>query len=211
LDDGESWEGEMRFPSLEASARTKLTEEVMISTTIPVAPVMMISVETTSGFEPGDRIMIGQEAAVVQNIGDHAMELKEGLRKHYPLGTEVIEVQKVEFRLFKAYELSDSGETSLGLWVGKERLVASVWYQGEGKASYRIDVRISGGQNEDPVVKSVSGLPNQAAGDTWTSKVDYPFSEMNEIQFSLYRDDELLYRTSESEPYPSVYFWIVVT
>jgi uncharacterized membrane protein len=211
LDDGESWEGEIRFAPIASSARTELTEEVTIPTATPVAEVKTVKVETTSGLDPGDHIMIGEEAAVVQAIEYRTIVFEDGLRKNHALGTEVIEVQKAEFRLYKNLESSDNGETSLGLWVGKDRLVAAVRYQGENTASYRIDVRISGGQNENPVVRSVSGPPNQAAGDTWTSQTDYPFSEMNEIQFSLYRDEGLLHRTSESEPYPSVHLWIVVT
>ena len=211
LDQGKSWEGELGFTPTEVSARTKLTEEVTIPTSTPVAEVKTVKVETTNGLEPGDHIMIGQEAAVVQAIEDHTIILEEGLRKYHTLGTEVIEVQKAEFRLFKNRELSDNGETSLGLWVGKDRLVASVLNQGGSTASYQVEVRISGGQNEEPVARSLSGPPNQATGDAWTPEIDYPFSEMNEIQFSLYRDEELLYRTSESEPYPSVYLWIVVT
>jgi uncharacterized membrane protein len=211
LDQRKSWEGELGFTPTEVSARTKLTEEVTIPTSTPVAEVKTVKVETTSGLEAGDHVMIGQEAAVVQATEDHTIIFEEGLRKYHTLGTEVIEVQRAEFRLFKNCELSGNGETSLGLWVGKDRLVATVRHQGGNKASYRIDVRISGGQNENPVVKSVSGPPSQATGDAWTSEIDYPFSEMNEIQVSLYRDEGLLYRTSESDPYPSVYLWIVVT
>jgi uncharacterized membrane protein len=211
LEDGETWEGEIRLVPIESSARTKLTEEVMIPTSTPAGQVYTVKVETTSGLEPGDHIMIGEEAAVVEAIEDRTVVLEGGLKKYHTSGTEVIEEQKAEFRLFKNRELSDNGDTSLGLWVGKDCLVATVRYQGANKASYRVDVRISGGQNDDPVGESAIGPPNQAAGDTWASEIDYPFSEMNEIQFLLYRDEGLLYQTSESEPYPSVYLWIVVT
>jgi hypothetical protein len=155
--------------------------------------------------------MVGQEAAVVQEIADHAVVLQDGLRKDHPQDAEVIEIQKVDFRLYKTRELSDNDETSLSIWLGKEHLVASVLYRGGSETNYEVEVRIDGGQNEEPLLRSVKGPPDQDTGDVWTPEIDYPFSEMNEIEFSLYRDGELLYRTSESEPYPSLYVWIVVT
>jgi uncharacterized membrane protein len=211
LDQGESWKGEVGFVPTEVSARTKLTEEVMITSSTPEAEVKTVKVESTNNLDPGDHIMVGQEAAVVQGIADHVVGLEEGLRKDHPQDTEVIEIQKVEFRLYKTRELSDNGETSLSLWLGKEHLVAGVLYQGGSKASYEVAVRIDGGQNKEPLVRSLKGPPDQAIGDAWTTEIDYPFSEMNEVEFSLYKDGELLYRKSESEPYPSLYVWIVMT
>lgn len=210
LDRGGAWEGQISFAPPAASGRTRLTEEVTILAGDAMGELMSVRVETTAGLVAGDHLMIGQEAAVAESIEGNTIITVDGLKQYHAPGTEVVEVQKAEFRLFKHAELSGD-ETSLALWVGKERLVATVQHLGAGKASYWIRVSISGGQGEAPVTRSVVGLADQATGDVWTSEIDYPFSEMNQIQIALFKDDGLLYETSESEPYPSLHVWMVVS
>lgn len=209
LGDGESWEGEVTLVAVEPSARTTLAEEVTKPAETDAPGVSRVQVEAAAGLGPGDHIMIGREAAVVQAIEGQSVVLKEGLRGSHPPGTAVVEAQKAEFRLFKDRALDDS-ETSLSLWLGKERLYAAVRSQGEGYGSYEVHARISRGEGGEPVLVSALGSP---APDThaWETQIDYPFSEMNEVWFSLYGDGRLLYETSETAPYPSVYLWIVVT
>ena len=210
VDRGGSWEGEVGFAPIEASGRTRLTEAVTVPAGEVAGEAGTIMVETTAGLESGDHLMIGQEAAVAESIEGNAINLAAGLKQYHAPGTEVVEVQKVEFRLFKNWGLGD-GETYLALWVGEERLAATVRYQGDGQASYWIHVRVSGNQGEEPVTRSVGGPPEQAAGDAWTAEIDYPFSEINEVRFALYEDDALLYETLESEPYPALHLWVVVS
>lgn len=209
-----TWESAVRLAPVEASVRTRLTEEVTASAAGMADDVAVgsryLRVVTTAGLESGDHLMVGPEAAVVQTVDGDTVILSEGLKQYHAAGSEVVEVQKAEFRLFKTQRISEGG-TSLALWVGKERLVATVRNVGEEQASYWVRVLISGGQGEAPVTRSVVGPASQAAGDVWTADIDYPFSELNEIQVELYQGDGLLYVTSESEPYPSLHLWMVVS
>jgi len=80
--------------------------------------------------------------------------------------------------------------------------------QGSAEAAYQIGVGIKESQGEEKRVESTVQLV--AIGDEWAQEFDYPFSENHVIEFSLYKDGELLYRGSESGSYPSLYMWIHV-
>ncbi len=206
LADGETWEGDVTLPAMEASARTTLAEEVVIAAGTGAA-AGTVKVESVDTISPGDHVMVGRESAVVQGIEGQSLVLEDGLRQSHPLGTAVVEAQKIEFRLYKERALDEDG-TTLALWVGKERLSAAVRSAGGGWATYEAHARISRDGGDSEVVSAV-GSPDQFTR-SWTSEMDYPFSEMNQVRFSLYGDGQLLYETSETDPYPSVYLWMVV-
>ncbi len=208
LDQGEVWEGEVVLPAGAASARTALTEAVTPPADDAGAAVGVLRVETAAGFEPGDHLLVGGEAGVVESVEEDAIVLAYGLRQEHPPGAEVAEVQKVELRLFKSPGLGDE-ETSLALWVGKEGLAATVYHLGAAPASYRIDVLVSVDGGE-PVAGSAAGPPAQVAGEAWAAEIGFPFSEMNDVRFALYRDDALLFEKLEPRPYPSLHRWVVV-
>jgi uncharacterized membrane protein len=209
LDHGETWEGQINFVPDETCARTELAQDVNIPYGPLPAEVKSIQVASTQNLDPGDHILIGQEAAQIQEVEDHTIMLNEGLKKYHPADTEVIEVQKVEFRLSKVRKLGDEDESSLSLWLGKEHLSASVSNQGHSEASYKIEVMIKGSQREETRVES-RGPVEVAVGDEWAQEISFPFSEIHEVELSLYKDGELLYRRSESGSYPSLYMWIHV-
>jgi uncharacterized membrane protein len=206
LDHGKTWEGQISFVPDETCARTELAQEVDIPYGPLLTEVKSIQVASTQNLDPGDHILIGQEAAQVQEVEDHTIMLTEGLKKYHPAGTEVIEVQKVEFRLYKVHELSDEDQSSLSLWLGKEYLSASVSNQGLSEASYRIEVMIKGSRREETRVEA-RGPVEVAVGDEWAQEIAFPFSEIHEVELSLYKDGELLCRRSESGSYPSLYMW----
>lgn len=214
LDHGGTWEGEIGFVPDEACARTLLAQEVNNAegpslaevNGVQVAGVNSIQLASTDHLEPGDHIWVGQEAAQVQEIAGRAIRLSEALKEYYPVGTEVIEVQKIEFRLHKIRKLGQDGGTSLSLWLGKDHLSASVLNQGSSEAGYAMEVRVDGNQTEQPTVESVGPII-VAGGEGWAHDILFPFSEVNEVAFSLYNDGELLYQSLESAGYPSVYLW----
>jgi hypothetical protein len=208
LGHGEKWEDEVSFFSNEACAQTELAQDVNIPVDQSPPEVKSVQVASVDHLQPGDEIWIGKEAAELQEVSDNTIVLKEGLKQYHAVGTAVTEVQKVEFRLLKIRDLGEEGETSLSLWVGKDHLSASVLNQGSGEASYQMGVRVEGAQGE---VKNVEAVVQPVAiGDKWAQEIDYPFSENYKIEFSLYKDGELLHRRSEAESYPSLYIWIHV-
>jgi uncharacterized membrane protein len=208
LGHGEKWEDEVSFFSNEACAQTELVQDVNIPVDQSPPEVKSVQVASVDHLQPGDEIWIGKEAAELQEVSDNTIVLKEGLKQYHAVGTAVTEVQKVEFRLLKIRDLGEEGETSLSLWVGKDHLSASVLNQGSGKASYQMGVRVEGAQGEVKNVEAV--VQSVAIGDKWAQEINYPFSENYKIEFSLYKDGELLHRRSESESYPSLYIWIHV-
>jgi len=209
LSHGEKWEGEVSFVPNEACAQTESVQDVNIPVDQSPAEVESVRVASVDHLQPGDEVWIGKEAAELQEVSYNAIVLREGLKQYHAVGTAVTEVQKVEFRLLKIRDLGEEGETALSLWVGKDHLSASALNQGGGKASYQMGVRIEGVQGEEKNVESV--VQPVAVGDKWAQEIDYPFSENYKIEFSLYKDGELLYRRSESESYPSLYMWIHVS
>lgn len=209
LGHGEKWEGEVSFVPNETCAQTELVQDVNIPVDQSPAEVESVQVASVDHLQPGDEVWIGKEAAELQEVSDNAIVLREGLKQYHAVGTAVTEVQKVEFRLLKIRDLGEEGETVLSLWVGKDHLSASALNQGGSKASYQMGVRIEGVQGEEKNVESV--IQPVAVGDKWAQDIDYPFSENYKIEFSLYKDGELLYRRSESESYPSLYMWIHVS
>jgi uncharacterized membrane protein len=214
LDHGGTWEGEVGFVPGESCARTLLVQDVNNAEGPSLAEVNggqvvgvnSIQVASTDLLEPGDHIWVGQEAAQIQEIGGRAVTLHEALKEYHPTGTEVIEVQKIEFRLHKIRKLGQDGGTSLSLWLGKDVLSAGVLNQGYSEAAYRIELRVNGNQTEDTRVESVGPII-VASGEGWAHDVLFPFSEINEVELSLYNDGELLYQSLESASYPSIYVW----
>ncbi len=211
LGDGEKWEGEVTVVPAQPSARTRLTEPVAVPVGEGAAPVTALKVESALALEAGDRILIGEEVALVQSIEGNTVMLEAGARADHPSGEGVVELQRAEFRLFENRGVGDGGATSLGLWVGKDRLCARVRHEGPDPAGYQIDVRVSGGQGGGPVAVSATGPADQPAGEVWAPELVYPFSEMNEVRLTLHSGDQVLYEASEPAPYPSVYVWLAVT
>jgi hypothetical protein len=209
LGHGEKWEDEVKFVPNDVCAATMLAQDVTPADGSSQAEVKSVQLASVDHLQPGDQIWIGQEASVVQEITDHTVILNAGLKQSHAAGTEVTEVQRVEFRLFKIRQLGEGGEGSLTLWVGKDHLSASVLNQGGSEASYQTEVRIEEVQGEEETVKSV--VQPVAIGDKWAQEIDYPFSVNYRIEFSLYKDGGLLYRRLESESYPSLFIWIHVS
>jgi uncharacterized membrane protein len=203
------WEREVKFVPNDVCANTQLAEDVSPADESSLAEVKSIQVASVEHLQAGDQIWIGQESAVVQEITGRTVILNQGLKQNHAAGTEVTEVQKVEFRLLKIRHLGEEGETSLSLWVGKDHLSASVFNQGGSQASYQIKVRAEGVQGQQETVETV--VQPVAIGDKWAQEIDYPFSVNYKVEFSLYKDGELLYRRLESESYPSLYMWIHVS
>jgi hypothetical protein len=181
---------------------------------IPYGPILaqvkIIQVASVRGLGPGDHILIGQEAAEIEETQGSTIILKQVLHEYHPAGAEVIEVQKVEFRLHKIWRLGEPAEAELSVWVGKQSLATSITNQGRSEAEYRIETRIEGAPSDQPRVES-AGPAEVAVGDVWTNEIAFPFSEMHQFEFSLYNHGELLFRRWESASYPSLYLWVHVT
>jgi uncharacterized membrane protein len=210
LDHGETPEDRISFVPEEACARTRLAQDVNVPYGPILAQVKIIQVASVRGLGPGDHILIGQEAAEIEETQGSTIILKQVLHEYHPAGAEVIEVQKVEFRLHKIWRLGEPAEAELSVWVGKQSLATSVTNQGRSEAEYRIEARIEGAPGDQPRVES-AGPAEVAVGDVWTNEIAFSFSEMHQSEFSLYNHGELLFRRWESASYPSLYLWVHVT
>jgi len=210
LGHGKTWEDRFGFVPDKAYARTTLARDVNTVYGPILARAKSVQVVSTAGLGPGDHIRIGQEAAAIEETQGTSIILKQVLHEYHPAGAEVVEVQKVEFRLRKIWRLGVPAETQLSLWLGKQDLEASVANQGRSDAQYRIETRIEGGPDEEPRVES-AGPAQVAVGDVWTSRITYPFSELHQVEFSLYNREGLIFRRWESEGYHSLYLWAHVS
>ena len=210
LDHGKTWEDRISFVPEEACARTRLAQDVNVPYGPILAQVKIIQVASVRGLGPGDHILIGQEAAEIEETQGSTIMLKQVLHEYHPAGAEVIEVQKVEFRLHKIWRLGEPAEAELSVWVGKQSLATRITNQGRSEAEYRIETRIEGAPGDQPRVES-AGPAQVAVGDEWTNEIAFPFSEMHKFEFSLYNHGELLFRRWESASYPSLYLWVHVT
>jgi uncharacterized membrane protein len=208
---GQKWEGEISFVPNDVCGKTVLTQNIAATDNSSQAEVKSLQVASVEHLSPGDNIWIGQYSAVVQEVTGNTVMLTEALKptENQAAGTEVIEVQRVEFKLIKTRSLGEAGETSLSLWVGKNHLKAGVLNQGDSEAAYQMRFTIGVTQQTEDV-RFDSAVQVVAMGDLWTQEVDYDFSENHEIVFSLYKDGELLYQRLESGGYPSLFLWIHV-
>lgn len=206
LDHGETWEDRISFVPDEACARTRLAQDVNVPYGPILAQVKSIQVASVRGLGPGDHILIGQEAAEIEETQGSTIILKRVLHEYHPAGAEVTEVRKVEFRLHKTWRLGEPAEAELSVWVGKQCLATSITNQGRSEAEYRIETRIEGAPDEQSRVES-AGPAQVAVGDVWTNEIAFPYSEMHQIEFSLYDRGELIFRRWESASYPSLYLW----
>jgi uncharacterized membrane protein len=130
--------------------------------------------------------------------------------------------QKFEFWLYKTYELGRQGakDTLLSLWIGQEESNAIVTNQGEAEASYSFQVKIQEPQanqnatdSRTPVITLQSAGPIRLVpGEQWTQALAYAPDEGNarQIEFSLYRDGELVYEDKTLSSYPALHLWIDV-
>ncbi len=203
---GGTWEGRISFVPDEPCARTSLVEDVNIPYGPILARVKTIRVASVQNLGPGDQILIGQEAAEIEETQGNTIALKQVLHEYHPAGAEVIEVQRVEFRLHKIWRLGQPGEAQVSLWLGKQNLEVSVTNRGQSEAEYRTLTRIEKDPDGESRVES-AGPAEVAAGDEWTSEIIFPFSEMYQIEFSLYNQGGLIFRRWESVSYPSLYLW----
>ncbi len=209
LADGGSWENEVSFVPTEVCATTQLTQEVIGSTDNAASVVSSIQVGSVQHLSPGDNIWVGQEAAVVKAISGTTVTLTEAMEQAHAVGTDVIEVQRVEIRLVKVRQFGGAAGTSLSLWVGKDRLKADISNLGPAQANYQVSLDV-GDIYQDQTTSIDSAVQAVPAGQAWTQQLDYEFSENHQIQFSLLKDGKLAYQSLETGCYPSLYLWVHV-
>lgn len=210
LADGGAWENEVSFVPTEVCAASQLTQEVVVATDNADVPAAgSIQVGSVDHLSPGDRIWVGQEAAVVKAVSGATVTLTEPLEQAHASGTDVIEVQRVEIRLVKVRQIGGTAGTSLSLWVGKDRLKADVSNLGPAQAGYQISLEVGDIYREE-TTSIDSPVQTVSAGQAWTQQADYEFSENHQIRFSLYRDGRLAYQRLETGCYPSLYLWVHV-
>ncbi len=210
LGQGGVWENEVSFVPNEVCATTQLTQDIVVPADNSTAPaITSIQVASVERLSPGDKLWIGQEAAVVKTVSGSTVTLAEAVEQAHAAGTEVIEVLRVEFRLLKIRQIGGQAGTSLSLWIGKDRLKADVSNLGATQAGYQISVNV-GDIYQDKTTKIDSPLQTVPAGQVWAQQVDYEYSENHEIQLSLYKDGKLAYHTVEAGCYPSLYLWVHV-
>ena len=208
VDDGKRWEGPISFGLDDACAGTILAQHAAM--TQPWADFKStITVASSEYLEPGDHIWIGSETAQVESTEGNTVILNQGLNEYHPAGTEVTEVQRLEFRLHKIRSLGDEGEALLSLWVGQDSLVASVSNEGDSEARCAMEVKIDAGSGEEPLNEYITPV-DLANGHELKEEIDFPFSETYTVEFSLYNHGELLYRCVDHAPYPSLNMWIHV-
>jgi hypothetical protein len=208
LADGGIWENEVSFVPGERCATTELTGDVNAATdNAPLTEATSIQVASAEHLAAGDKVWVGQEAAVVKAVTGNTVALTEALEQEHAAGTEVIEVLRVEFRLLKVRQIGGQAGTSLSLWVGKDRLEASLANLGQTQAAYQIALRV-GESYQEGTTRIDSAVQTVPAGQGWTQQLDYEFSENHEIEFSLYRDGKLAYQRLEAGSYPSLYLWV---
>jgi len=130
--------------------------------------------------------------------------------------------QELEFRLYRTFELGRQGEkdTLLSLWIGESESNAIVINQGESEASYRFQVKVQETQanqtataSQTPVTTMQSAGPIRLVpGGNWTQALVYGPKEGNsrQIEFSLYRNGELVYQEKVLSSYPALHLWIDV-
>ncbi len=219
LEHGEKWEKEVTFSVNEACAFTELYEEINCSAESVTASCNTLHVTSVEHLKPGDFIWIGsdqsKEAANIEAIDGDTITIYEDLGKDYAKGTQVKEIAKVEFRLFKLREImkDDSAKhTELYLWLGNNALNAEVINRGEQVANYEIEAKLKWKNKETSIVSTEPVEINQ--GGKWEPELDYDYPQganIWELEFALYRDGEHLYMEKVSGGYPQLNFWISVT
>ena len=191
-------------------ATTALTEIVNEATDNTSATgTSSIQVASVEHLAPGDRIWVGQEAAVVKAVAGSRVSLVEPLIQGHEVGTDVIEVLRIEFRLVKVRQIGGQAGTSLALWVGKDRLQADVSNLDQKEAAYQVSLEV-GESYQEGTTTIASAVQKVSAGQSWSQQVDYDFSEKHEIQFSLFRDGKIAYQRMELGCYPSLFLWVHV-
>ncbi len=204
------WENEVSFVPTEVCATTALTEIVNEATDNTSATgTSSIQVASVEHLAPGDRIWVGQEAAVVKAVAGSRVSLVEPLIQGHEVGTDVIEVLRIEFRLVKVRQIGGQAGTSLALWVGKDRLQADVSNLDQKEAAYQVSLEV-GESYQEGTTTIASAVQKVSAGQSWSQQVDYDFSEKHEIQFSLFRDGKIAYQRMELGCYPSLFLWVHV-
>ena len=119
---GEEWKEEISFAPFNASATTKLTEDVYESEDPLVTDQQTIHVDSADQFKAGDYIRIGDEPSEIETINGDVILLCEPLVRYHKEGSEVIEMQKVELILGKYSEKwhqqgIEAETTVLHLWI----------------------------------------------------------------------------------------------
>ena len=123
------------------------------------------------------------------------------------------ENQELEFKLYKIRLLGNVGEkdTLLALWLGKDELSATLTNQGKSDARYYLQVERRGPEGNQTVTESV-GPVTLARGEELKQEINYASAQGNssQIEFSAYRDEELLYKEKVEGGYPALHLWIDV-
>jgi len=121
--------------------------------------------------------------------------------------------QELEFKLYKIRLLGNvSGEdTLLALWLGQEELSATLTNQGKTDARYYLQVERQGAEGNQTKTESV-GPVLLAPGEEWKQEINYASvqGDSSQIEFSVYRDAELLYKEQVKGGYPAVQWWVDV-
>lgn len=214
LDHQENWEKKASFVPQQISATTKIVEIVYKPTTSFPSEDTKIRVESTEQLNPGDHISIANEDTRIKAIDGDIITLNGTLTDYHAAGSELINKQKVEFKLYKVRVLGENTQkgTSLSLHLGNEALSARVVNLGQGEASYRAKVLATGKVVQEPMIEA-SGPVYLVPGDEWSLKMDYIASEMQtqDVEFSLYRYESKLYEEKSLGNYPELHLWIEVT
>ncbi|MCP3683592.1 MAG: DUF1616 domain-containing protein [bacterium] len=204
----EKWEAEIGFTLHEICGTTTIVENT--NSGIDPSPIEYeyLRVQSTEYLEPDDYIQIENELAQIQSVDSNILVLKEGLQSYYPAETQITEIQKVEFRLYRMYHLGkDEGRnTSCALWCGKENLSAMVINDGQIEANYEVKVATEGVETDLIQSKVVS------PGEEWAPEFGHTIleTETKSLEFTLYRDGKLLHKEKTSNDDPSIHLWINV-
>ena len=210
-------EEEVSFSPDEICANTSIVEEINPLYGPMLRGCQTIEVESIEHLKAGDFIWVGEEMRQINSVDGKTLIFNEPLNDFHPAGSNVTEVQKVEFKLHKTHQLSENevNHTSFSLWLGRENLSASIINRGQIKAMYEIEVEVKARMDEDDkeVIKTeLKGPAILSPEEKWDVEFSYiyPGAEWQNAKLSLYRDGELLYKEDALGGYPALHLWIDV-
>ncbi len=217
LEHNENWEKEMNFTPHELCAHTKLAETVDPGTGTYVKAITSIEVESIEHLKPGDYIWISGEFVQIYSIMDNTVSLSRNLNGRHEKGSEVRELQKVEFKLYKLHQLqkNDEKQTLLSLWLGKETLDARLINQAAYQSTYELVIKVMATLRNDGTQRTKTetiGPITLAPQQAWCQEIDYayPGARTQDVEFSLFKDGKRVYREKTDVNYPALHLWIEV-
>lgn len=209
LMDGHGWEEKVSFVPFKACAITHLTTGTYINKSADQPVNNIIQVDNASFFNSGDHILIDTETAKIVSIHDNFIILEESLSRYHKAKTDVIEMQKVEFRLFEVASLDDE-YTQFSLWAGVNDISYRITNTGTSAAVYRLEMKW--GDTEPAKAGATSGpyvIP-PGEGKRVTVQIDGVTSEKDQIDISLYRNYSLIHHEMIRPNFLEAYLWITV-